>query len=287
MPTEISIRASDPSSSSRAFAWPVLEVGNGSYSDGVYSVISEDHERGKSLLLKHKVQGAPLIERWMASGLTSFVCSVAAPRSMYRRLHISDKPEQLVEWSKDDLGEYPMFTPLIVVRESIIHVADSTADGLSLLWNGAELRLPKGARLAVGATFKLQSGINGMLDFNLGEELGPGQYRVEPSSEEGFKFKVYLASNLYDHLRYRRGDLAGMNIMTGVVSAAFNILQRDYHKDEGEDDGESWRSFRNLVGLAALLSEHGLGHWSDEQFKPEMAATGLYPHKLPVEGNQQ
>ena len=218
MPTEISIRASDPSSSSRAFAWPVLEAGNGSYGDGVYSVVCEDRERGKSLVLKHKVQGAPLIERWMASGKTSFVCSVAAPRSMYRRLHVSDNPEQLVEWSKDDLGEYPMFTPLVVVKESIIHVADSTADGLSPMWNGAELRLPKGARVAMGATFKLQSGINGMLDFNLGEELGPGQYRVEPSSEEGFKFKVYLASDLYEHLRHHRGDLAGTNIMTGVVS---------------------------------------------------------------------
>ena len=35
MQTEISIRASDPNSSSRAFAWPVLEAGNGSYPNGI------------------------------------------------------------------------------------------------------------------------------------------------------------------------------------------------------------------------------------------------------------
>ena len=287
MPTEISVRASDPSSSSRAFPWPVLEAGNGSYASGIYSVIAEDQERGKSLKLRHQVRGAPLVEKWIASGKTKFVCSVASPRSMYRRLHVSDNPEQLVEWSRDELGEYPMFTPMIVVAKEIIYVADSATDGLSALWNDAELRLPKGARIAMGATFKLQAGISGLLDFNLGEDLAPGRYRVEPSSEDGFKFKVYMAQDLYEHLRYRRDDLAGTNIMTGVVATAFSILQRAYHQDESEDGGDTWRSFRNLVGLAALLNERGLGHWVDEQFKAEMAATSLYPHKLPPEVLQQ
>ena len=283
MPTEIKIRASDPSSSSRAFAWPVLEAGNGSYEKGVYSVRCEDKEIGKSLSLLHSVQDAPLIEKWMASGKTSFVCSVAAPRSMYRTIHASNTPEQLVEWSRDELGEYPMFTPMIVAKEGIQHVVNAEQDGLSQIWDAKDLRLPTGARIAVGATFKLQSGISGLLDFNLDDGLGSGRFRVEPSSEDGFKFKVYLATDLYEHLRYRRGDLAGANIMVHVVSAALSILQRNYHQDEGKD-GESWRSFRNLVGLADLLEQHGLGHWSDEHFAPEMAATGLHPHQLSVQG---
>ena len=287
MPTEISVRGSDLSSSSRAFAWPVLEAGNGSYTNGLYSVFCEAKEHGKSLSLTHSIRDASLIQEWMVSGKVSFVCSVAAPRSMYRKLHISSSQGQLIEWSQCDLGEYPMFTPMIVTRDKIVHVANSESDGLSPIWGGRELRLPKGARVAVGATFKLQSGINGMLDFNLDDRLGTGQYRVEPSSEDGFKFKVFLAPDLYQHLRYRRGDLAGANIMTGVVNTAFNILRRDYCEDDSENDGESWRSFRNLIGLTALLDEQGLGHWSDENFKPEMAATGLYPHRLSVEDGQQ
>jgi len=221
----------------------------------------------------------------MDSGKVSFVCSVAAPRSMYRKLHLSNKPEQVVEWTRDDLGEYPMFTPMIIAGENIDHVANSETDGLSPMWHDKELCLPKGARLAVGPTFRLQSGINGMLDFNLDEQLEDGRYRVEESTDDGFKFKVYLATDLHQHLRLHRGDLAGANIMTGIVAAALGILQRSYDKDETDGDEISWRNFRNLVGLADLLDERNLNHWSDENFKPELVATGLYPHKLPKEDN--
>ena len=286
MPTEISIQASDLNSSSRAFAWPVLEAGNSSYENGVYSVTCEDKERGKSFLLRHIIQGAPLIEKWMTSGQLSFVCSVAAPRSMYRILHVSSSPEQSIEWIRKDLGEYPMFTPMIVAQDKINHIVDSESDGLSTIWDRKELLLLKGARVAVGPTFKFQAGINGMLDFNLDESLGNGRFKVEESSADGFKFKVHLSAGLYEHLRYQRGGLAGANIMVHVVSAAFGILKRDYTEPENEN-GEGWRSFRNLIGLSDLLEQEGLGHWSDENFKPELAATGLYPHILPVEGGQQ
>ena len=285
MPTEISVRASDLSSSSRVFPWPVLEAGNGSYENGVYTVACEDREPGRSILLQHEVEGAPLIHKWMESGKIRFVCSVASPRSMYRKLHVSNTPQQIVEWTRDDLGEFPMFTPMMVTQEIIEHTVDSEADGLSQMWDGKKLVLPKGARVAVGATFKFQSGINGLLDFSKDENLGAGKFKVQDSSEDGFKFKVHLAPNLYEHLRYRRTDLAGANIMVHVVSAALGILQRDYKVAEGEDE-EGWKSLKNLVGLAELLQENNLGHWSDDDFNPEMAATGLYPHQLPAEGAQ-
>ena len=286
MPTEISITASDPSSSSRVFAWPVLEAGNGSYESGIYSVVCEDKEPGKSILLKHNIQGAPLIEKWMDSGKITFVCSVAAPRSMYRKLHASSTPQQVIEWARDDLGEFPMFTPMMVTQEEIQHTVDSEADGLSQIWSHKKLVLPKGARVAVGAIFKFQSGVNGLLDFSKDEDLSPGRFRVKDSSEDGFKFKVNLATNLYEHLLYKREEIAGANIMVHIVSAAFGILKRDYRDAENEDR-EGWKSYRNLVGLAELLQENNLGHWSDDDFNPEMAATGLYPHKLPTEGDQQ
>ena len=286
MPTEISVTASAPSSGSRVFAWPVLEAGNGSYESGIYSVICEDKEPGKSILMQHKIQGAPLIEKWMESGKLRFVCSVAAPRSMYRKLHVSSTPQQIVEWARDELGEFPMFTPMIITQEIIEHTVDSVADGLRQIWDGKKLALPKGARVAVGATFKLQSGINGLLDFSLDENLSAGRFKVQASSEDGFKFKVHLAPNLYEHLRYRRTELAGANIMVHIVSTALGILQREYGEDENED-GEGWKSSRNLVGLAELLQENNLGHWSHDHFNPEMAATGLYPHQLPAEGDQR
>ena len=231
-------------------------------------------------MLDHEVDGAPLIERWIQADKLTFVCTVAAPRSMYRALHKAYSPRQTIGWEQSNLGDFPMFTPMIVARHEIHHVANSGIDGLSRIWDGKELALPKGARVAVGPTFRFQSGISGLLDFNLDTELDNGRFKVEPSSEDGFKFKVYLATDLYNHLRYKRDEPAGMNVMVHIVSAALACLRHDYASDDGE---EGWRSFRNLVGLADLLLQESLPHWTDEDFRPEVVATGLYPHKLPAE----
>ena len=102
------------------------------------------------------------------------------------------------------------------------------------------------------------------------------------SSENGFIFKVYLAPNLYNYLKYRRKEMPGTNIMVHIISSALGILQRDY-SDATDEEGTGWQSYRNLVGLADLLQSYGAGIWSDEDFKPELAATMLYPHPVPVE----
>ncbi len=279
---EISTRASDPGSSTRAFPWPVLEAGNDSFPTGVYTVTCKDREVGSSFQMWHELRGAALVERWHEQGMLDFVCTVAAPRSMYRMLHKSNEAEQLISWSQMDLGEYPIFTPMIVAKESIQHTADADADGLNRVWHGRELLIPKGARIAIGHTFKFKSGISGILDFNLDEDLAPGRFKMHPSHEDGFKFKVYLASDLYQHLRHRRKEVSGENIMVHVVSVALSILQRDYATDY-EHEGEGWQSHRNLLGLADLLAQSNLGHWSDDNFQPELAATGLYPHRIPSE----
>lgn len=282
---EISTRASDPGSSSRAFPWPVLEAGNDSFPNGIYTVTCNDKETGKSFELRHELSGSTLIEKWLKQGKLTFVCTVAAPRSMYRVLHKSDSPEQLITWQQQDLGEYPMFTPMIVAKENIQHTVDIGSDGLNRIWDGRKLLIPRGARVAVGHTFKFKSGISGILDFNPDETLTPGRFRIQASHEDGFKFKVYLAADLYQHLRHHRDETAGKNIMVHVVSAALSILQREYSLDD-EEEGEGWQSHRNLLGLADLLEQNGLGHWSDDDFQSELVATGLYPHTIPTEGIQ-
>lgn len=282
MPTpKISARAADPNPSSRALPWPVLEAGNASFPEGEYSVTCENKETGQSFTLRHQVQGAPLIERWLDEGKMEYVCAVAAPRSMYRKLHKSDTPEQVISWQQHDLGEFPMFTPMLVARESIAHPAVAESDGLNPLWNGRELNLPPGARIAVGPTFKFQSGIAGMLDFVEDKDLSDGQFKVIESHEDGFKFKVHLAVNLHQRLKFHRDDSTGKNIMVHIVSAALSLLQREYRDDDEEEGG--WRSFPNLAALADLLQERGIPHWAEEGFQPELAATRLYPHILTVE----
>ena len=277
MRTEITVSASEIESSTRAFPWPVVEAGNGSFPKGTYTVVCEDKDVGKSFLLTHSVQGAKLIEGWIDAGLLKFVCGVAAPISMYKRMHVSSGPEQLIEWDREDLGEYPLFTPMVVADKDIQHTVDAELDGVSHFWHGAELRLPKGARVAICSAFGFQTGITGLFKFNVDDSLSAGRFRVEPSSEDGFKFIVHLAKDLFDYLQYHRRETDGTNIMIHIVSASLAHLQRDYSNDS---DDEGWRSYRNLVGLAESLEQRGLSGWWEENFTPEVVATALYPHVL-------
>lgn len=281
-PPKISTRAADPNPSSRVFPWPVLEAGNDSFPRGEYTVACENKEAGQSFALRHQVQGAPLIERWLDEGKVDYVCTVAAPRSMYRKLYKSGTRDQVIVWQQHDLGEFPMFTPMLVARKVIAHTAVAESDGLNPLWNGRELSLPQGARIAVGHTFMFNSGIAGMLDFVEDKSLPDGRFKVTDSTEDGFKFKVYLAANLHHHLKKCRNDLAGKNIMVHIVSAALSLLQKNY-KDDNEEEG-GWKSFPNLKGLADLLQKHDLPHWAEDDFQPEYATTQLYPHKLQEDG---
>ena len=278
----ISVRSSDPASGSRAFAWPVLEAGNGSYGEGRYSVEVVHKTAGRSFELVHSVASAPLVERWIKEGKILFVCAVSAPVSAYREIHTANTSPHMVTWVPDDLGAYPLFTPMIVCAEDMTHRVKARRDGVNMLWEGRELNLLKGSRLAVCATFALQSGVRGLLDFVVHEDLHSGQFRVDASRERGFRFKVRLASDLFRGLRasYVRRDPRGSNIMTHIVSAALSLLRRDYSDDDGD---EGWRSYANLMSLARELESRGLAHWSDEDFEPALTATTLYPHKLPTE----
>ena len=275
----ISIQTTDPAPASRVFPWPVLEAGNGSFTNGIYSVSLSHEKQGRSFCLTHEVESAGLIVDWIKAGKVQFVCSVATPISAYRKLNVSFESTHIVEWKPEDLGSHPLFTPMIVSGVPIEHSVDAEREGLDPLWDGKKLSLPKGAKIAVGPTFALQSGLLGLLDFILKKDLSPGQFRVKPDQGEGFKFKVHLAEDLYNYLYHGRRELAGSNIMTHIISAALVCLKCDYSKDDGN---EGWESFRNLVALAEVLEEKQLPHWSDEVFEPEFVATSLYPHTVPM-----
>ncbi len=280
MPIQIRVRASDPASASRVFPWPVLEAGNSSFVNGVYSVSLEHKNPGRSFSLTHEIKGAGLITNWIEAGKIRFACAVSAPVSAYRKLHVADEPRQVLEWNPDDLGSHPLFSPMIVSAISIQHTVNAAVDGVDPLWNGKLLQLPKGSKVAICSTFALQSGLLGLMDFCLKEDLEPGQFKVEPSREGGFKFRVHLAEDLFTYLRYHRQRETGRNIMTHVVSAALTHLRRHFDKDDGE---EGWKSYPNLCAFADVLEEKQLGHWSDDDFEPEMVATSLYPHKVSTE----
>ena len=277
----LEMRSSEPSEGGRSFAWPVLQRGNTSYPDGSYGAEIEPGRDRRSFRITHDVRGAPLIVRLIAEEKARYACTVSSPVASYRTVHTSASPTHRVEWSHGDLGAPPLFIPLVVVTAEVRRTLD--ADSVAALWHGRRVRFLKGAKLLIAPPFQLRSALLQLLNFELDETLDDGQFEVRPDTNDGFKFVVALAADLHGFLRHPRALRHRRNIMTHVVSAALSLLHHDYREDDGE---EGWRSHGNLRALADYLEARGLPVWDDEGFHPERVATELYPHLLPLPGEE-
>ncbi len=275
--TEVVTQAGDLNSAVRGHAFPALESGNTSFPNGRYVVQFEQRTDGSSFTVRHRIEGAPFIDRVIADGLAKFVCTVASPVSSYRVSHSSKDATQVVAWSSDELGEPPMFTPMVVVAQRFERTLDRERDGVHDLWHGRTVRFQPGIRIALSDVVLMHSSMSSLLLFLSDEQLDEGRFRVEAAAEEGFRFKVHLAPGLHGFLKGGSGDPQYRHIVTHIVGASLSVLQREYADDEQE---EGWQSFQGLKALADLLESHGLPHWSEDDFSPELAATALYPHRL-------
>ena len=279
MDVRIEIASGDPSTGVRSFPWPVLQRGDSSFPAGVYAVVVEPARDRRGLRLTHHIQGAPLILRLLAEHRAQYACSVSSASASYRHVEVSSEPVHRIEWVRDDLGAPPIFVPMVVSTEEHRCTFDADRDGVADLWHGRTIVLPKGAKLVLGPSFQLQASLLQLLNFKLDSGLPGGQFEVKPNTEDGFRFDVYLARDLFVFLEFERDQNLRGNIMTHIVSAALALLQREFATD---DDEESWRMFPNLTAFAEYLQEHSLPIWDDkESFNPERVATSLYPHKLP------
>ena len=277
MAYEISISSSDPAPASRGFPWPVVEQGNASYPAWKYAVKVDTVEAGRSIRVTHALEGAALIDRLSQDGGVMYICTVADPHTMYREVVKSRNPQQLLEWDPLDLGQHPIFSPMMVsARDADITVSES--DGVSQLWVGKRINLVKGSRLAVFPPFALSPGLGSLLRFKLDDDLSPGTFKVMASTVSEFKFIVSLSLDLFNHLKYDRTSLAGSNVMTHIVSSAFTILKEDYSGDNEEDGG--WQSYESLRTLSAQMKARGIDDWTSDNFDPAYVATVYYPHKI-------
>ena len=275
---EVVTEARAPNSSVRGHAFPALESGNTSFPDGRYGVCFEAGPDGCSFAVRHRIEGAPLIAGAVAEGLAQFVCTVASPVSSYRVSHVSKSSDQVVAWVDGDLGEPPMFTPMVVVAAPFECVLDRERDGVHELWHGRRVAFETGMRLALSDVVLMRSSVLNMLVFHKEPSLADGGFQVQAEPREGFRFRVELAPDLHRFLEYNTGDPRREHIITHILSACFGLLKSEY-ADDDEDVG--WRTFRGLQAIADLLKAHGLPHWSEgKEFVPELAATTLHPHRI-------
>ena len=265
----------------RAHRYPVLEAGNLSYPDGQYTVEFIPGSDRASFTLKHQIENAPLIVRLLKQKHAKYVCTVSSPISAYRRTHVSDEAAHEIRWDREDLGEPPLFTPMILCTTSRKLDLSQSRDGVHRLWHGARISLQQGSRLALGHVVQLRSSIFNLLSFSKREDLKDGTFFVDADTEP-FQFRVNLSPELHKFLQFAGSGQTREHIITHIVTACFALLQRDFATDNEEEGG--WQTHRNLLALAELLENRGLPHWSDsENFHPEEIATALYPHILPRE----
>ena len=281
--SEIVTLSRSSSNAIRSHGFPVLESGNLSFPNGRYTLDFTPGNDRASFVLKHRIEGAPLISRLLKDEKARYVCAVSSPISSYRRTHISSSRSQQIQWNTDDLGEPPLFTPMIVSIDSFHLRLKKKRDGVHEVWHNQRVAITKGSRLALGHVVQLRSSILQLLSLRSEKELKDGEFRVLAATEEGFQFRVDLNPELHAFLQISSKDGIREHIMTHIVTACLALLQREFKEDSDEEGG--WKSYRSLRALADFLTSRGLLHWSDDDFKPEYIATKLYPHVLPREGD--
>ena len=278
---DIEMNAQSASNSIRSHGFPVLEVGNISFPDGRYLLSFKPGKDQASFVISHRIEGAPLISRLLDEGRAQYVCAVSSPISSYRSTHVSKESSHLVHWDLDDLGEPPLFTPMIVSTDSYSLRLREKKDGVHGIWHKQKVRIEKGSRLALGHVIQLRSSILQLISMRENKDLDDGEFFVDAETEQGFRFRVNLNPALHRFLQIQRDNGIRQHVMTHIVTACLTLLQRDFHSDNDEDGG--WKSYRNLRALADYLATKCQTHWSDSDFKPELIATKLYPHTLPGE----
>lgn len=229
--------------------------------------------------VKHEIEKAPFITRLVEEGRAAFACIVSSPISSYRKTHSSRGPRQRIECAQVDLGEPPMFTPLVVCTDQIVRTLDAQTDGVDSIWHGQTITLYKGSRLAVGSIIRLEASMAHLLTMHADASLEPGQFFVEEQTEP-YQFSVKLHPDLHRFLRYKSDQhVQRHNIIVNIVTACLALLQREW--GAGDDD-KDWESVPNLKAFAAHLDARDIPHWTEVDFIPEKAATKLYPLKLTV-----
>ena len=257
----------------------MLESGNLSFPEGKYFVDFEPAENGSAFRITHHVEGTPLVSRLIAQRKAQYACIVSSPLSSYRNIHLSFDSQHTVDWDAHDIGEPPLFTPLVLCIRPDEIVLDSSRDGVHAIWNGQRVNLEAGSRIAVGNVVQLASSIVHLLSLHADDSFEEGQFAVEIETEP-FRFRVKLHPDFHKFLRYRKSVVRD-HVMVHIVTACLARLQHDF----SEDDGDSgWGSHRNLGALSELIKAEGLPHWTDEAFRPEKVATALYPLTIPSGG---
>ena len=263
-----------------ALPYPVLEAGNLSFPSGSYETEVVVGSDGHSATVTHTISGTPFIEQLVADGTAEFYCHLSIPKSGVRRL-IKTGRHGSCEWDADIVGESPKLQPVVLyIGDEAEHELPESND-VAEIWQGRKVILPKGARLARGDFFNVNSSDHSFIRFKEDMDYSPGTFRVQESHEDGFYFTVWAHGDIVKFVQhYGDNDELRVATLTGIVAYCFSML-KNWHSSN-DDDTNRLVEFPNLKLLSAKLEEEIGWDWTDENFDPVLAATTMYPIRVPA-----
>ena len=201
---EVVTEARAPNSAVRAHAFPALESGNISFPDGRYVVGFEPGTDGSSFTVRHRIEGAALINDVIADRSRAVRLHGGVPGFFLSRLvTCPGRSTQVIGWGSERLGGaadvHADGRGGGAVREDFGSGAAtaSTSSGTDGPWRS------RGAcGLALSDVVLMRSSVLNMLLFERDPTLSDGEFRVEAEDREGFRFRVHLALDLHRFLKY-------------------------------------------------------------------------------------
>ena len=268
----------------RSLPYPAIEHGNFSFQDGEYSATPHLRDTsGCSVELEHKLIGAPFIESLIEKGEAKYGCLVSVPKTGYRKLFLTNSCKQKVTWKLAVVGEPPILGPVILYIGDDKQHKFVEKDGVAKVWQGREVIIPKGARLARGHYLRPRATMLNLLSVKLRKEMPAGNFTVVDNSNKGFHFTLEAAQDVYNFVQKPEGESRlRKSILIHAISRCFEILKEKYSdSSEDEDTSSNWDELSNLRALARWLDDQKISHWSEENFDPVLEATKLYPVDIP------
>lgn len=268
---------------SQSFPFPVLSPDCMDYAAGAKYSADLSYKRDTGVALFHKVTSPTLVAELVSQGRAKFACYVSLPQSMLRKLLVhkegdSTEAKQVIapcDFHSAETLERSFFRPIVIATDCF-NEATSPHYGLDGdCWSEGGVKIPRYGIIAFDYWKRIKNSSSSLLKIMPSDNLSGGRMKVEVSTDKGFEFLAYVSKEMSSTMRSGSSDKNHVrSILTHALSRGFEILASEYDKEE------SWSKYHNLSFLADQFHAKGIPHWSEENFKPENAATIMHPHCL-------
>lgn len=270
-----------------SYSFPVLEEDKFDYIKEItYEVNQVDSDnKSNSITFEHKLTGNSLISQLLQNNEAKFITTVVLKSSMYREtidnilekissIHIKQKIQL-----KTTFETQSFFSAIVYIGDDKELTLNSSQMGLDEFWDGATIKLKKGAILAKAGWRELENTASDLLTIKKDAAIKYG-FDVSVISEEGGRFIASVEPNLYDKIKQLpKNDSHLRSIVIHMLCVGFMNLAKDYKDDDSE--------LTNFKGIKLELNNKDIKTWEDDEFNPNQVACYFLKHNIKLENDNE